>query len=709
MNGRNHSAERLRHAVPCALAILATTWLAPSRSPAQEAVTNQQMGFSVHKEKPAVMEAVEDFERYREKEAWEKAFAALGKAFDQAAGGLVPGKDGFMVDVSGKLRDELLSLPAQGRQAYRLFSDPTSAKLLHDATDGDADASGGKGSPPHDSIASLDRIVDRYFITSSGDRAADRLGDALFEAGNFARAERCWRMVLESFPGSSIPAALLQGKRATALARSGQWAAFNELRAEAQERFSGQTVHIAGRDVALADYLQELSRDATEPASTQPAGLQPSTLSGAADSAEMPADDTPVWQVPLMDDQGKKQITDALNNIGWQMMAGQMASYVPPTALDARRLYVNWFGACFAVDLSTGKMLWRTNSFANIPQTLAQMPMQGMSTDFSDASAMVAGDRVLFSRRDLSSRPRNPQEQQNASTHLLCLNAETGKTIWGPDKGPGPLSGWSFTGKPLAGEDGTFYICGRSGENQELSLAHIALANGELLARVPLGTPAAGVDFRGSVLSPVPVLLMRDSRIYVLTNNGVLLAVDPRAARVEWAFTYPTEVSASPQVFFFNQVAPDTKAAGAMLASGTTLYFKEFGGDMIYALNLAGPSLKWKRPCDSSVTIAAGDGQNLYLCGTEADCIDMESRAMKWSDRISVACQSIRPLVAGGHVYIFGQRGIHDVQSDGGTGPIFRGYDRSGDGGALWQTADKLITVSSAAVTAYPLKHGQRP
>jgi outer membrane protein assembly factor BamB len=700
-------------AVPCAaLAVLAAACLAPSPATAQEAVTNQQMGFSVHKEKPAVMEAVEDFERFREKEAWEKAFAALGKAFDQSAGGLVPDKDGFMVDVSGKLRDELLSLPARGREAYRLFSDPTSARLLHEATDGDADASGGKASQPHDSVASLEVIVDRYFLTSSGDRAADRLGDALFESGDFARAERCWRMVLESFPGSSLPAALLQAKRATAMARGGQWAAFNELRAAALERFAGQTVHLGGRDVALSDYLQELGRDATVPAATQPAGIQPSTLSGAAQLAQTPADDTPVWQVPLMDDQGKKQITDALTNIGWQMMVGQITGQIPPTAVDGRRLYVNWFGACFAVDLATGKMLWRTNSFAGVAQTLAQMPMQGMSTDFSGAAVMAAGDRVLFARRDLSrspQNPQNPQDAQNARTYLLCLNAESGKTIWSTEKGPGPLSGWSFVGKPLASDDGAFYICGRSGENQELSLAHVALANGELLSTVPLGTPAAGVDFRGSALSPVPVLLMHESGIYVLTNNGVLLAVDPKASRVQWAFTYPTEVSASPQVFFYNQVVPDNKAAGAMLASGTTLYFKEFGGDMIYALDLTGPSLKWKRPCDSSVTIAAGDEGNLYLCGTEADCIDAESRAMKWSDKISVACSGIRPLVAGRHVYVFGQRGMHDVQSDGGTGPIFRGYDRSGDGGALWQTDDRLITVSSAAVTAYPLKHGQRP
>ena len=72
---------------------------------------------AVEAERDSGDEAVEDFERYCAKEAWEKAFAALGKAYDQAAGGLIPDKDGFMVPISGKLRDELLSLPAPGREA----------------------------------------------------------------------------------------------------------------------------------------------------------------------------------------------------------------------------------------------------------------------------------------------------------------------------------------------------------------------------------------------------------------------------------------------------------------------------------------------------------------------------------------------------------------------------------------------------------------
>ena len=41
--------------------------------------SNNPPGFSVHKEQRPVWDAFEDFERYRDKKAWEKAFGALSK------------------------------------------------------------------------------------------------------------------------------------------------------------------------------------------------------------------------------------------------------------------------------------------------------------------------------------------------------------------------------------------------------------------------------------------------------------------------------------------------------------------------------------------------------------------------------------------------------------------------------------------------------
>jgi outer membrane protein assembly factor BamB len=384
-----------------------------------------------------------------------------------------------------------------------------------------------------------------------------------------------------------------------------------------------------------------------------------------------------------------------MNQFGWGGTTDQITKMVPDAAVDDRRLYVNWFGICFAIDLSTGKMVWRTGSFADLPQQLQQSLMQGQWSG-ADYSIATAGSRVLYAGR--STNQRNPQQAGNS---LLCLNAETGKPIWKSDAGA--LADWNFTGRPLVRGE-IAYVIARSSSAQDLNLLTINLSTGALQAKLILGTPTLGQTMRGTPLAPIPTLEEYRGTIYVLTNNGAVLAVDPAAGRVKWAFTYAAQVDTAQQVFYQPAPASSPIAPGAMLITDNTLLIKEYGGTTIYALDLAGPSLKWKRPIDDSVTIADADAHGLYLIGTEADCIDPVSRDMQWSTELSIDTGFIRPLVSGGHLYVFGQRGVHQVDSaSGDTGPIFRGFDHDGTGGALWRTPGRLITISNRAITAYPL------
>ena len=66
-------------------------------------------------------------------------------------------------------------------------------------------------------------------------------------------------------------------------------------------------------------------------------------------------------------------------------------------------------------------------------------------------------------------------------------------------------------------------------------------------------------------------------------------------------------------------------------------------------------------------------------------------------------------MLAGGHVYAFGRRGVQrrGPWPTGPTaGPTFRGADRDAAGGRLLRAGGRLITVSARAVTAYPLGPG---
>jgi outer membrane protein assembly factor BamB len=675
--------------------------------------TDKTPGFSVRKEQRPVVDAFEDFDRYRDKKAWEKAFTALAK-IEEKPGRLVPDKDGFFIPTELKVRAELLSLPPDGREAYRLFNDAKAKQLLKDLSP--AEASAADGSPPNgstvDEIAGLTKIVNRYFITAVGDRAADRLGDALFESGNFAGAQRCWQMIVDSYPDSSLSTALLQTKRAIALARAGEWARFETIRSLLHDRFAGQTARIGGQDVnavAFVDSLHAPSNASSTAPSTPPAQpargdsiqQQPSTfavrLPDAAASI-LPKTDNPAWQLPFMDDSACAQLTAALSVNGWQAMGSQFTEAVPASVVDSRRVYINWLGICFAIDLRTGKMLWRSDSFGDMPQKMAQSMMQGTSIDPAMYSATLVGsDRVLFTRRN--------QDNQNFNeipmNRLMCVNGVDGHAVWKSESGS--LSGWGFVGQPMVAGD-VFFILAHAQTSPDLSLLCIGSAGGDLRWKTDLGSPATSVNWRGQPSVPTPALLRVGDKVEVLTNNGVVLQVDSESHQVDWAFSYPTYV-ASQQQFFYGYAQPTpTIAPGALLAAGSTLYFKEYNSNLLFALDVSEPSVKWKRRIDSEAGLASYDGRNIFLTGTEFECIDAGTLAMQWDAKTSISTGTIQPLIDGDWMYLFGSRGIERVRlSTGESGPRFRGYDHESGGGILWKTSDRLVTVSSRAITAYAL------
>jgi outer membrane protein assembly factor BamB len=674
--------------VPARFAVAQAMAVAVDNPDAPDTATDKSPAFSVHKEQKPVVEAFEDFERYRDKKAWEKAFAALGKIEEGKPGRLVPDKDGFMIPTDLKVRAELLSLPPDGREAYRLFNDAKATQLLKDAAD-------------HDEVASLRKIVDRYFITSIGDQAADRLGDALFEAGDFPNAQRCWQMVVENFPDSALSPVLLQTKRAIALSRSGDWDQFEIVRNLLHDRYAGQTAHIAGADVVATKLVDGL-RSTPMPVSAQQIDQMPSTFVhqlGSDSTSILPTSDQPVWQIPIMDAQAAAQLTAQLAPSGWGNMAGQFTQAIPATAVDERRIYVNWLGICFAADINTGKLLWRTDSFGDMTQKMAQSMMQGIMIDPQIYNITIAGDNLLCTRRSTDNQNYN----ELAMTRMHCLSADHGKAVWKSESGA--LSGWGFVGQPLVDGD-HFYMVAHPQNSQELSLLCIGLARGDVRWQAGLGTPAASVNYRGMPTIPQPTLLLRSGKVMLLTNNGALLQIDLTSHQIDWSFGFPTNIEQQQQ-FYGNYVESPAIAPGTLLLAGPTLYFKECNSNLMFAMDASGPAIKWKRRIDPEVGIASFDGRNLLLAGSEIECIGNAAQVMQWDDKTTTKTGAIQPLIRGDWMYIFGSRGIESINlSTGETGPTFRGYDHDSDGGVLWKTSNRLVTVSCRAVTAYPLVAG---
>jgi outer membrane protein assembly factor BamB/TolA-binding protein len=641
-------------------------------------------GFSVHKEPQAIVDALSEFERYCGKEAWEKAFASLAIAADANPTGLMPAKDGFYLPTRLRVRQALMGLSPAGRAAYRLFDDAKAKQAF--------DQLGASINPQQRSA--LRKIADQYFISSIGDQANDRLGDALFESGDFAGAAAQWQSILSDFPDSSIPPLRLLTKRAIALARSGDASGFAEVLASVRARYPGEQVHLGGKDMVAADYLAALPLVPT----TEPADGGAAELSNAAPaSLELPTQPTPAWQFPLMDEETHRQIEQTLNNMGWGMMASNLINSFTPIDLDAKHVYVNWLSVCFALDVHTGKMVWRSDKFSDQPQRIQQLLQQGQ--DLSGDAVAAAGAQVLFVRRD-------PKQQDfNAPRQLIALAADTGKKLWSSDD-QAELKEWNFSGTPLL-VGPTAFIVVHQQQQQNANLLAISIKDGSLKWKLPLGTDTQRQNFRGMMVSPEAVLAAGGSKIYVLTNNGALLAVDMPSHALDWAFTYnPAPPGFDPR-FGFNPNFQGTAvhSPGALKIVGSTLLFKEADNPVMYALDLTSPSLLWRRPVDESEMIAHADSQGVLLLGDDLSYMDMASRRLQWSAHLPGLGSAVRPILSPGRIDLFLPRGIFEMDtSDGDTLRIFRGYDHDGAGGTLWRAGDRLLAVSDRTITAYPIR-----
>src|SRR5262249_9749145 len=139
-----------------------------------------------------------------------------------------------------------------------------------------------------------------------------------------------------------------------------------------------------------------------------------------------------------------------------------------------------------------------------------------------------AGDRVLFVR--IPPKRMNYQEPYR----LCCFNAQTGAQQWSSESGT--LSSYSFSCIPLL-VDETVYATASSNNGAELFLIAVNLSNGRSQWTLSLGQASAATNWRGMPQIAVCNLLYSGGKVYVLTNNGALLAVNVGEKRLMWAFT----------------------------------------------------------------------------------------------------------------------------------------------------------------------------
>ena len=190
----------------------------------------------------------------------------------------------------------------------------------------------------------------------------------------------------------------------------------------------------------------------------------------------------PEWQVQFVSDRGNRQLTSAVSSNPWYRSG--METYVPVWAADGERVYCNWFGLCFAVDIATGKLLWRTEKFTQMYERFGNI--QQYSLDY-DSFTIAAAEGVVLAVSVPADQLNNWQPQNR----LIAYDAKTGERIYRSRIG----GGGSFVASPVAA-DGRLYLASEEGDVFVVrsGRTYEELAKNEM-KEVIVGTPALSDGF----------------------------------------------------------------------------------------------------------------------------------------------------------------------------------------------------------------------
>jgi outer membrane protein assembly factor BamB len=680
---RGEFAHRLIAIVCCIVAAAATNTayaqvILAAPAAAEEANPNDpKLPFHLPSQSSDVKEALEDFHRYAGKGTWERAFKSLEKVQAGAPNALTPRGDGMMMPTRLLLRQALAELPAAGKQAYRLFHDADARVLLDEA----------KGA---EETAKLEKVFSSYFITTVGDVAADRLGDIYFEQGEMDRAAECWQAVLQYRPESALVRVRLLVKAAIALARAGRWDEFAELKRQVHERHQGETVVLGGATVAAEEHLESLWTGRGTESTTQPSA----TGNLALADLKLPAALDPAWQFRMLGPKEAQMLATMGQNWGWGRLP--ISEMVPPAVFDENRVYVNLLGYHLAIDLKTGKLLWRSAKFHDMVQKMQNNP-QGHNPEQYNLS--VAGDTVWSVFREAA--------QQGQPFRIGRWEAATGKAGWNSST-VADLQQWNIMGNPLAVDDRVIVAASKQGQGAELHLLALAAADGKLRWSTHLGTHQADQNqMWGMRRTEQPSLTMYGGKVYVDTHAGAMVAVDLQTGALEWGFTYESEM---PETNRWWGMPQETLTAGAPLVVENKIYFKGMQSPRLYCVDLAGPALVWKREVSKKSLLIGIDHDRIYLGGEEIMAIDLKTRKLTWSTPVPMATGWIRPVMTEHRVYQFTSRGVYELdKATGDQVRLFRGADLESLGGTMLVTPGALLTVSNLAVTAYRVDGAAAP
>ena len=271
------------------------------------------------------------------------------------------------------------------------------------------------------------------------------------------------------------------------------------------------------------------------------------------------------------------------------------------------------------------------------------------------------------------------------------------------------LKQYQLLGKPLPAGGMLYLTACKMNQPSELHVLAVQSGTGRLQWSTHVGTYQFNpLQRNGHAIKPS--MLLSGTRLYVDAHAGGLVELAAGSGAIRWAYNYPSKMPVQQQRFWFwgwdDDDGPESSfGPSGPLVAGGKLFIKGMQSPRLFALRPDGSALDWKRAVPENAMLAGIDDRRIYLASDELLAFDLKTQQLLWANNLPVKSASIVPLVTEHRYYQFTPRGIYELdKTTGDVIRLFRGADRDSGGGAILTTPTLLITVSSRAITAYPLK-----
>lgn len=450
-----------------------------------------------------------------------EAAALYQQISDQYGLKLTRTADTLYVSAGLAVQQELIANPAL-LQAYQQLFSAQAQRLLDESH---SDVAGN-----HARVAAeLASVMDRFYLTPAGLDAALELASRRLEAARPTDAINMLRR-LANHPDLQSREVQWRGLLAAAAVFGGDP---QTLVTERQQLVNlGQQA--SSWVTRIDQWRQLLLLPDAPPGQMTPAGQNAVKLPLTYRS--------PLWRVKLGDDADAAGQSDDENGNGLNQGAANVRSARGSDKAAARVmmpleregvLYLNETQGVMALDIHSGRVLWRVNTDVFDELTSRQLPFRLFYGDMRGVA--VDGDQVAAVVGRLASMPGRMGGMAKP-TRLIVLDASNGSIRYSIDSSllPDPIDELNFHGTPIAA-DGRVYVLGRrsrtTGFHTEYLFAFDA-STGVQLWRRHLASANALANRRA--ISPMGQMLLHNDRLYIVDNLGAVSCVDVMSGTIIW-------------------------------------------------------------------------------------------------------------------------------------------------------------------------------